>query len=36
VHEPWRLGQLAPKGYPAPIVDHDEAVRRFLEARRSP
>ena len=36
VHEPWRLGLLAPKGYPAPIVDHDEAVRRFLEARRSP
>ena len=36
VHEPWRLGLLAPKGYPAPIVDHDQAVRRFLEARRSP
>ena len=36
VHEPWRLGPLAPKSYPAPIVDHDEAVRRFLEARRSP
>ncbi len=36
VHEPWRLGLLAPKDYPAPIVDHDEAVRRFLEARRSP
>ncbi|HEX3290658.1 MAG TPA: deoxyribodipyrimidine photo-lyase [Gaiella sp.] len=36
VHEPWRLGLLAPKHYPAPIVDHEEAVRRFLEARRSP
>jgi deoxyribodipyrimidine photo-lyase len=35
-HEPWRLGPRAPKDYPAPIVDHDEAVRRFLEARRSP
>jgi deoxyribodipyrimidine photo-lyase len=36
VHEPWRLGLLAPGDYPAPIVDHDAAVRRFLEARRSP
>jgi deoxyribodipyrimidine photo-lyase len=36
VHEPWRLGLLAPQGYPAPIVDHEEAVRRFLDARRAP
>ena len=33
VHEPWRLGVLAPGGYPAPIVDHDEAVTRFRAAR---
>ena len=33
VHEPWRLGVLAPSGYPAPIVDHDEAVARFRAAR---
>ena len=34
VQEPWRLGLLAPSGYPAPIVDHETAVRRFLDARR--
>jgi deoxyribodipyrimidine photo-lyase len=33
VHEPWKLGMLAPAGYPAPIVDHDEAVARFRTAR---
>jgi deoxyribodipyrimidine photo-lyase len=33
VHEPWLLGRLRPSGYPCPIVDHDEAVRRFREAR---
>jgi deoxyribodipyrimidine photo-lyase len=33
VHEPWRLGVLAPGGYPTPIVDHDEAVTRFRAAR---
>ena len=33
VHEPW-LGLFAPD-YPAPIVEHDEAVRRFLAARRA-
>jgi len=33
VHEPWRLGVLAPPGYPAPIVEHDAAVRRFRAAR---
>ena len=33
-HEPWRLGLLAPSKYPAPIVDHEAAVRRFLDARR--
>jgi deoxyribodipyrimidine photo-lyase len=35
VHEPWRLGHLRPRRYPAPIVDHDEAVARFLAARRA-
>ena len=35
VHEPWLQGLLAPD-YPAPIVEHDDAVRRFLEARRAP
>jgi deoxyribodipyrimidine photo-lyase len=34
VHEPWRLGLLRPPAYPEPIVDHEEAVRRFLDARR--
>ena len=33
VHEPWKLGVLAPAGYPGPIVDHDEAVARFRSAR---
>ncbi len=32
-HEPWKLGLLAPADYPAPIVDHDEAVARFRAAR---
>ncbi len=35
VHEPWRLGLLAPTGYPAPIVEHEAAVRRFRDARRA-
>jgi deoxyribodipyrimidine photo-lyase len=35
VHEPWRLGRRRPSGYPIPIVEHDEAVRRFLAARRT-
>jgi deoxyribodipyrimidine photo-lyase len=35
VHEPWRLGPLRPSAYASPIVDHEEAVRRFLEARAS-
>jgi deoxyribodipyrimidine photo-lyase len=35
VHEPWRLGLLRPSMYPEPIVDHDDAVQRFLSARRS-
>ncbi len=30
IHEPWRL-DTPPRGYPAPIVDHEEAAR---EARR--
>jgi deoxyribodipyrimidine photo-lyase len=34
VHEPWRLGRPRPPGYASPIVDHEDAVRRFLEARR--
>ena len=34
VHEPWRLGARAPRGYPPPIVEHEEAVTRFLAARR--
>jgi len=29
VHEPWKLGLLRPSGYPEPIVDHLEAVRRL-------
>lgn len=32
VHQPWRLGG-GRTGYPDPIVDHDEAVARFLAAR---
>jgi deoxyribodipyrimidine photo-lyase len=34
VHEPWRLGRRRPDAYPAPIVEHEEAVRRFLDARK--
>jgi deoxyribodipyrimidine photo-lyase len=33
VHEPRLLGRLRPSAYRGPIVDHDEAVRRFREAR---
>ena len=33
VHEPWRLGLLRPTGYPARLVEHEEAVARFLGAR---
>ncbi len=32
VHEPWRL-EVAAVDYPPPLVDHDEAVRRFRELR---
>jgi deoxyribodipyrimidine photo-lyase len=32
VHEPWKLGLLA-AGYPHPIVEHEDAVRRFRVAR---
>ncbi len=35
VHEPWRLGLLRPSAYASPIVDHEEAVRRFLDARKA-
>ena len=35
VHEPWRLGLLRPSAYPDPIVDHEDAVRRFLDVRRA-
>jgi deoxyribodipyrimidine photo-lyase len=34
VHEPWKPGSLRTADYPDPIVDHDEAVRRFRAARR--
>jgi deoxyribodipyrimidine photo-lyase len=34
VHEPWRLGLLRPANYPSPIVDHEDAVARFLTARQ--
>jgi deoxyribodipyrimidine photo-lyase len=34
VHEPWRLGSRSPSGYESPIVEHEEAVRRFLDARQ--
>jgi len=35
VHEPWRLPVAVRRGidYPEPIVDHDEAVARFLGRR---
>ncbi len=33
-HEPWKLGLLAPADYPAPIVDHEDAVARFRAARQ--
>jgi deoxyribodipyrimidine photo-lyase len=29
VHEPWKLAARLTGGYPAPIVDHHEAARRF-------
>jgi deoxyribodipyrimidine photo-lyase len=35
VHEPWKLGLLRPADYPEPIVDHQEAVRLFHQARRA-
>ena len=33
VHEPWLMGRRRPAAYPGRIVDHEEAVRRFREAR---
>lgn len=33
VHEPWKLGLLRPLDYPAPIVDHVEAVAAFRRRR---
>jgi deoxyribodipyrimidine photo-lyase len=34
IHEPWKVsGGLAPLDYPKPLVDHDEAVRRFRDRR---
>ena len=33
IHDPRRLGLLAAPEYPAPLVDHDEAVGRFRAAR---
>jgi deoxyribodipyrimidine photo-lyase len=36
IHEPWKLGprRLRALGYPAPLVDHGDAVERFRRARR--
>ena len=37
IHEPWTAnGGAARSGYPAPIVDHAEAVRRFRARRTKP
>ncbi len=33
IHEPWRDGTL-PAGYPAPLVDHQQARKRALDAYR--
>jgi deoxyribodipyrimidine photo-lyase len=35
VHEPWKLDEQRRSAldYPAPIVDHDAAARRFRSAR---
>lgn len=33
IREPWRLGTLGVPEYPEPIVDHEEAGRRFRAAR---
>lgn len=33
IHEPWRLDDGRPAGYPDPIVDHAEAAERFRRAR---
>lgn len=37
IHEPWKLADSAPPGYPAPIVDHAEerleALRRYAACR---
>jgi deoxyribodipyrimidine photo-lyase len=32
VHQPWRASR-PPRGYPPPIVEHGDAVRRFRAAR---
>jgi deoxyribodipyrimidine photo-lyase len=34
IHEPWKLPLARRRGYPAPVVEHAAAVRRF-RARRS-
>jgi deoxyribodipyrimidine photo-lyase len=34
VHEPWRAPSGARRGYPPPLVDHEEARARFLGERR--
>ena len=40
IHEPWTLPGGAPRGYPAPIVDHDherrESLRRLGLLRKVP
>ena len=33
VHEPWKLPARERRGYPAPVVDHEWAVRRFRNRR---
>lgn len=35
IHQPWAQGMFAPANYPSPIVEHDVARQRFLEARNA-
>lgn len=35
IHAPWEMGMMAPKSYPAPIVDHQQAKGRVLAAFRA-
>ena len=34
VHEPWKLGLLAPADYPGRLVEHEHAAAAFLARRR--